>query len=92
LTLNYRRIKIYLTLIKANLILEKIRLNIPFNFSIARPFHLFLQAPLQAQVKNNIYKDNNVIKNIKCPIVLRFEFLAKLFGQELLGFGQPNLI
>ena len=53
--------------------LEK-RLNIPFNFSIVLPFHLFLRVPFQAQVKNiNIYKDNNVIKNIKCPIVLSFE-------------------
>ena len=33
---------------------------------------------------------NNVIKNMKCLIV--FEFRAKLFGQELLDFGQPNLI
>ena len=66
-------IKIYLILIKASLILEK-RLNIPFNFSTVRPFHLFLRSPFQAQVKNNnIYKDNNVIKNIKCPIVLSFE-------------------
>ena len=73
LTSNYSRIKIYLILIKASLILEK-RLNIPFNFSIVWPFHLFLRAPFQAQVKNNnIYNDNNVIKNIKCPIVLSFE-------------------
>ena len=32
-----------------------------------------------------------MIKNIKCLIV--FEFRTKLFGhEELLGFGQPNLI
>ena len=36
-----------------------------------------------------IYKGNNVIKNIKCPIV--FEFRVKRFGQELFGFVQPKL-
>ena len=38
-------LKFILKVIKANHILDKLRLNIPFNFTILRSFHLFLQAP-----------------------------------------------
>ena len=51
---NYSRIKIYLQVIKANL---KIKLNIPFNFAIPRPFHLFLWALFRFKSKT-IYKGN----------------------------------
>lgn len=32
------------------------------------------------------------LKTLNAQLFLSFEFLAKLFGQELLGFRQPNLI
>ena len=57
-------IKIYLVVIKASLILDKIRLNIPFNMAISF-----------------VWMSSIWLRN-----------LAKSFGQELLGFGQPNLI
>ena len=86
-------LKFTLKVIKANLIFNKIRLNIPFT---TLPFHghfiCFYELHLRFKSKTMIliYKGNNVIKNIKCSIV--FEFRAKFFGQELLGFRQPNLI
>ena len=88
-----RELKFTLKVIKANLTFNKIRLNIPFT---TLPFHghficLYkLHLRFKSKTMISIYKDNNVIKNIKCSIV--FEFRAKLFGQELLGFRQPNLI
>ena len=36
----------YLIVIKANLILDKIRLNIHFNFAILQPFHLFFMSSI----------------------------------------------
>ena len=38
---NYMGIKIHLVVIKASLILDKIRFNAPFNFAITWPFYLF---------------------------------------------------
>ena len=74
------------TVIKENLLLGKIRLNIPFSFAIPWPFNLFLQAPFQVQGKT-IYKDNNiVIQNIKCPIVFEFQVLSKILWTRTLGF------
>ena len=64
-------LKFILKVTKANLILDEIMLNIPFNFPIPRSFHSFLRAPFFSQLW--------LIK-------------AKLFGQELFGFGQPNFI
>ena len=49
LTSNYSRIEIYLIVTKAHLIFDKIRLNVPFNFAILRPSHLFLQAPFESK-------------------------------------------
>ena len=44
-------------------------------------------------MSETIYKGDNVIKNIEYPIFFfGIEFRAKLFGQEILGLGQPNLI
>ena len=44
--LQITELKFILKLVKtANLILRKIRLNIPFNLATPRPFHLFLRAP-----------------------------------------------
>ena len=44
MTSNYSRIKIYLIDIKANLILDKIRLNIPFNFAITATISFVLMS------------------------------------------------
>ena len=38
-------VKFILKVIKANLMLDKISLNIPFNFAIPQSFHLFSPAP-----------------------------------------------
>ena len=35
-----------LLVIKVNLMLDEISFNIPFNFTILRPFHLFLRRPI----------------------------------------------
>ena len=94
MTTDYSRIKKIFKVLKGNLILDKIRLNIPFNFAIPRPFHFFtssVQVIFRFKSKT-IYKANNTIKNIKCLTVFEFQVSAKLFGQELLDFGQPSLI
>ena len=52
-------IKIYLVVIKASLILDKIRLNIPFNFAITWPFHLFEWAPYGSGTWQNILDKNS---------------------------------
>ena len=60
LTSNYNRIKIYLIVInKANLILDKIMLNIPFNFAMPRPFYLFSHAPFGLGIWQNVFDKNS---------------------------------
>ena len=49
----------YLMVIKANPILDKIRLNIPFNFTILQPFHLFLQTPFGLGTWQNFLDKNS---------------------------------
>ena len=43
-------------------------------------------------MSKTIHKGDNVIKNIECLFFFGFAFQAKLFGQEMLGLRQPNLI
>ena len=79
--------------IKANLILDKISLHIPFNFAIPQSFHYFVFTSSilvlsQKQFTRVIVR----LKALNAWLFLSFEFWTKLFGQELLGFGQPNLI
>ena len=60
LTSNDSSIKIYLIVIKANLELDKIRLNIPSHFAMTRPFQLFLQAPFGLGTWQN-FLDKNLL-------------------------------
>ena len=43
-------LKFMLLVIKVNLMLDEIRFNIPFNFAILRPFHLFLRPPIGSRI------------------------------------------
>ena len=58
-TRAFVKIKIYLVVIKASLILDKIRLNIPFNFAITWPFHLFQWAPFGSGTWQNVLDINS---------------------------------
>ena len=58
-TRAFVKIKTYLVVIKASLILDKIRLNIPFNFAITWPFHLFQWAPFGSGTWQNVLDINS---------------------------------
>ena len=76
----------YLIVIKANLILDKIRLNIPFNFAIPQPLHLFLQTPFGLGTwQNFLDKDSRLLDNqiyyiSACP---RHKWIRKCFSDSV---------
>ena len=70
LTLNYSRVKMYLIVIKAKLIFDKITLNNPFKFAIPHPFYLFLRAPFGVWTWQNVLDKNSWVSTTKLNIVL----------------------
>ena len=59
---------------------------LPLNFTIPRPFHLFFYEFHFRLKSKTIYKANNAIRNIKCPIVFEFQVSSKSFWTGTLGF------
>ena len=90
---NYSRIfKLILKVIKANLLLDKIRFNIPFNFAIPQSFHFWFRSSILGLSQKQFMRVIMWLETWNTWLFLSFEFRAKLFGQELLDFGQPNWI
>ena len=82
-------LKSYSVVIRTSLILDKISLNILFDFAIPRPFHFFLFLTL-CMILGLDHKQFTctgltiVRKNIKCPIVFDFQVLSKTFWTKTL--------
>ena len=77
LTSNYSRIKIHLLVKKANLLLDKIRLNSTLETS---PLHSHVIFFVRANKQKNIY-----------PIVFEFRVWSKTFWTRALGFRTTKL-
>ena len=50
--------------------MDKIRLNIPFNFAVLGPFHLFSQAPFSLGTLQTFWTRTYVFQTTKFNIVL----------------------
>ena len=87
-------LKFILKVTKANLILDEIMLNIPFNFPIPRSFHSFLRAPFFSQLwlklnflgKNSLVLDNQTSYSA-CP---KDKWVGKFFSYRIYSNKRPT--
>ena len=72
-------VKFILKVIKANLVLDKIRLNIPFNFTIPQSFSFVFRSSILGLSQKQFTRVIMWLKTWNSWLFLSFEFWAKLF-------------